>query len=143
MKPGRTRITQKMKIKKTIKATRKALGEIRKQRLFQVTLGLSILFLILSVAFVYWQLFPGLKDQFAIPLHYNIHFGVDLFGPWWRIFTIPLTGLVILLINHLLAALAWNRERLLSQTFWIVTAVIEFVLMVAMVFVTLLNLSYD
>lgn len=89
-----------------------------------------------------WQLFPGLQNKLAIPLHYNIHFGVDLFGAWWQIFTIPAVGTLILFINFVGALYLWRREKVLSYFFATGTVLIELIFLVGMVFIVLLNLAY-
>ncbi len=54
-------------------------------------------------------------------LHYNIVFGVDLLGEWWKIFYLPLGGIIILLINLIASCLLYKKERFLSRllSIWI------------------------
>ncbi|MFH1632192.1 MAG: hypothetical protein ABIA47_04250 [bacterium] len=112
------------------------------KRYFQLTGFLSIVLLGLTTLLPIWQLFPGLQDQFAIPLHYNIHFGIDLFGPWWQIFTIPFAGLLALIINAIGMLYSWKKDKVLSYFFATATVLVELILFVAMIFVVLLNLAY-
>jgi len=112
------------------------------KRFFQVTWLGSLAVLLLSILLIVWQLFPDVMDQLGVPLHYNIHSGVDLFGVWWRIFTIPFFGAVILLLNVGISIMIWNKEHTLSYLFSSVMLVSEIILFVAMIFVVLLNLSY-
>jgi len=45
-----------------------------------------------------------------IPLHYNIYFCIDLIGVWYNMFVIPLSGLVIIIVNSwLLKSLKGNK----------------------------------
>ena len=108
----------------------------------QITVIVSFLFITLSLAILYWQLFPELSQQIAIPLHYNIHSGVDQFGPWWKIFTIPAVALGILTLNLVLAKLFAKKDEILPVFFYAVTLMAQVILFLAMIFVILLNISY-
>lgn len=76
-----------------------------------------------------WNIRP---QESAIFLHYNVLFGVDLIGPWQRVFYVPLAGLSIILVNAFIgwflfskdkfAAHVLNGAALLSQIFLIVVA---------------------
>lgn len=112
------------------------------KRFFRITVGFSLVFLFLSIILPIWQLLPEIKEQVAIPLHYNIHFGVDLYGVWWRVFTIPLIGFITLVLNYIVAGIMWSKEKVISYFLWTATAVSELVLLVAITFVVLLNLTY-
>ncbi len=128
--------------KKAWKEFRGTLGVIASKRLFRVLVPVSILFLILSAAVPYFYLYPEAGEQIAIPLHYNIHFGVDLFGPPERMFMASTVGLIVFVVNMILAIALWRKQTILSYGLLCATAVIEVVLFVASVFVTLLVLSY-
>lgn len=120
----------------------KTIQEVRKKRFFQVTMLLSVVFLVLSAVLPWWQLYPEIGEEIAVPLHYNIHFGVDLFGPPWRLFVFPISGALILLVNLIAGLLLWRRDHVLSYFLFTTTAIASIIIFVAMVFVTLLNLSY-
>lgn len=115
---------------------------VAKSRFFQITGLVSILFLAMAIALPVWRLFPEITQTFAIPLHYNIHSGVDLFGSWQRIFTIPIISGIILVLNTIIGIALWKRERVLSYFFFTVSAISQVLSFVAMIFVVLLNLSY-
>jgi hypothetical protein len=58
-------------------------------RFFRYSFFVAAPFLnLLSFTLVFWKIFPirGARDIFA--LHYNIYFGIDLIGEWYRIFAI-------------------------------------------------------
>ncbi len=62
-------------------------------------------------------LYLGVEHTFeSIPLHYNIYFGIDLFGPWYRLLIMPLFGVCILLVNGLVALLIIDKEEPLSYS---------------------------
>lgn len=115
---------------------------MRRERFFLVSFLFSALLIGLSVFLIWWQLFPEIQSQIFVPLHYNIHFGVDALGPWWRIFTIPMVGMGILLVNTSAAIFLWNREQALSYFFAATSVLSQIILFVALLFVILLNLTY-
>lgn len=125
-----------------IKTFRTTLWEMATTRFFQVCGAVSIIFLALAIILPIWRLFPEITQMIAIPLHYNIHSGVDLFGVWQRIFTIPLIGGIILLLNTLISISLWRKEKVLSYFFSAVAAFSQILAFVSMIFVVLLNLSY-
>ncbi|MBU2236256.1 MAG: hypothetical protein ABIF80_01160 [Patescibacteria group bacterium] len=49
-----------------------------------------------------------------IYLHYNIYFGIDLIGEWYKIYLIPLTGLIVILVNYLAGVIMYSSKRVLS-----------------------------
>jgi hypothetical protein len=119
-----------------------SLSEMRKKPFFLIVTLLATLVLVLTVILPLWRLFPEVQDRSAIPLHYNIYFGVDQFGPWERLFTIPILGCIILIINTIIAIVIWPRDRVLSYAFSGVSLIAQIFLLLAMIFVTLINLSY-
>lgn len=95
-----------------------------------------------QIAFIYWRLFPQIRLQPFVPLHYNIHSGVDLIGPWWQIFTIPFIGLMVFLINLTAGRIAEKKDMTVSIFYACVTMVIQLLLILALVFVIAVNISY-
>lgn len=128
---------------KALRRVKETATQMTKKRFIQVS-GLSgLIFVLLSFALPIWQLFPELKAEPAIPLHYNIHFGIDMFGPWWQIFTFPIIGAGILIFNFILAFAFWRRDRVLSYFFTGVAVMTSLVIFVSTIFVVFLNASYD
>ena len=81
---------------------------------------INIICLILNLAlwlFLYWQLNKIVKinpEMTTIPLHYNVFLGIDKIGYWYNAFYLPLIGLVILIINFILAIYAYSKKSLAS-----------------------------
>lgn len=76
---------------------------------------------ILTQFFLWWYLIANIRpDAGQIFLHYNIIFGVDLVGNWWRIFYLPAAGVAVILINYFFSSLLYAREKFLSRllSFW-------------------------
>lgn len=73
-------------------------------------------------------------------LHYNIIFGVDLIGAWWRILFLPLAGLFILLANFLAAIFCYNKDKIVSRFLTTFACVFEIFLAIAVYFTVDINL---
>jgi hypothetical protein len=109
---------------------------------FRYIFFIILLLLLVQILFPAWRILPLIYGQGTVPLHYNIHFGVDSLGAWWRIFTVPLIGLLFLVINTIVAQTVWKREPMLAYLVVSATLLFEFFLFLAMVFIVLLNISY-
>ncbi|MEK7131265.1 MAG: hypothetical protein AAB797_00835 [Patescibacteria group bacterium] len=55
------------------------------------------------------------SDAGQIFLHYNIIFGVDLVGDWWKIYFIPLAGILVILLNYIFSDLLYSVDKFLSR----------------------------
>jgi len=77
-----------------------------------ILLGFS---LALNVFSWLWLLIQIRPQKELIFLHYNILFGVDLIGQWWKVFYIPLVGLIIILANALLGWLFFNKDKFIAK----------------------------
>lgn len=49
-----------------------------------------------------------------IPLHYDIYFGINLIGPWYKMYFLPLFGIIIFTVNVLFGSLVYRREKVAS-----------------------------
>jgi hypothetical protein len=99
---------------------------------FGISLGLN---LILWAGLIY--LFRPQEEP--VHLHYNIFFGVDLIGPWWQIFFLPASGLVILILNTGLSAASFKEDRALSYTVFVATIFFQLLLIIGSYLLTLMN----
>ncbi len=99
----------------------------------------SVVLICLTAFLPWWKVFPEAHRAPFIPLHYNIYFGVDQFGPWYQLFAPAVLGLVILCLNIAGEAFFFQHERILSVFFAWLTVLIQCVLLVATVFMVLLN----
>lgn len=75
-----------------------------------------------------------------IALHYNIYLGIDLIGNWYKIYFLPLLGLIILLVNTLLAYYILKKERILAYFLVSASTFAQIILLVAGAIVVLLNI---
>lgn len=117
-----------------IKTLWKAERKVRLLLLFAFLVWL----LIPIVSFIYLR--PGAEEGQYLPLHYNIFFGIDEYGPWYSVFQLPTFGLFVLLLNIYLAAKFFERERILSLFFVCLTLAVQIILFFAVYFIILLNL---
>lgn len=75
-----------------------------------------------------------------LPLHYNIYFGVDLIGAWYKIFAIPGAGTVFFIVNCALAVVFYKKEKILSYFVAAANFILSIGLAVALVLIILLNI---
>ncbi len=103
---------------------------------------LAFVFLVLSAALPVWLVVPLREARPFIPLHYNIYFGVDRLGPWFQIFFIPGLACLLFILNLVLQTAAFRHQHFLATLISIATVLLNFVFLVAMVLIILLNASY-
>lgn len=118
------------------------LREIQANRFARWATVASFAMIALGVAGIVWQLFPAVQGEEVVPLHYNIHFGVDQVGPWWRLFVPSGIAFILTLVNALYAAHAWQRERVLAFVFTATSLLLNVFVLLHVVFIVLLNLTY-
>lgn len=101
--------------------------------LFFVSLAVNILEWILLKIFVQ-------PVDFPIIMHYNVYFGVDLLGNWKQVFILPLVGIILFIINLVLAIHFYNlKERIASYLLLIAVLMLQLSLLVASVSVIIIN----
>lgn len=109
---------------------------------FRLCMGLSWGFVLVSVALLLWRLFPEIYGKAVIPLHYNIHYGVDWTGAWWQIFVYPVAGAVLCLVNTGIALFLVKREPMLARVVLVSTVLLTGFLFLSTIFVVLMNIVY-
>lgn len=119
-----------------------AVRAIFQLRYFRVVAIISMLFWLATVSLPAIRIVPIIYGKPAVPLHYNVHVGVDTIGPWWQIFVVPLLGLIMILVNLWLARFMWTRDPVLAYVTGFATVVLQVLLFTAMVFIVYLSLSY-
>lgn len=80
-------------------------------------------------------------SQDLVILHYNVDFGVDLIGNVKRIFTIPVLGLLIILINTiLLFSLTKHRNfKFFAHLLLVTCFIVNLFLLLGLAFIYLIN----
>ncbi|MDP3970306.1 MAG: hypothetical protein Q8P90_01265 [bacterium] len=80
------------------------------------------------------------ETENPVVLHYNIYFGIDLIGEWSKLFYIPASGLVILVVNTVFSILLTKKEKLLSSILEISSLLAQLALLGATVLIIFSNL---
>ncbi len=71
---------------------------------------------ILIQIFLWWNLIANIRsDAGQIFLHYNIIFGVDLVGDWWKIYLVPLAGIAVILLNYFFSLMFYSVDKFLAR----------------------------
>ena len=73
-------------------------------------------------------------------LHYNVVFGVDLIGAWWKILAVPFGGFVIFLLNFSLSWYCYSDDKILARFLAFVATLLNLFLAVAFFLVVGLNI---
>ncbi|EKE19040.1 MAG: hypothetical protein ACD_9C00158G0004 [uncultured bacterium] len=78
--------------------------------------------------------------DFPIILHYNVYFGVDVIGPWWQVYFLPLIGLLIFIINTLLGYLFYQqKERIVAHLLVLAVFIVQICITIGVVSLLLIN----
>lgn len=97
---------------------------------------LSVLLNLIMIVGLYLQVAPRVGP---VALRYTIYFGIDLIGPWWQVFMFPLIGIVIIILNFVLAYVIFLKVKLLSYFLVLTSSLIQILLTIMSVLVVLLN----
>lgn len=72
---------------------------------------LALLLNFLADGVIYFKI-PA--ENFPFIVKYNIFLGKDLFGERLALFSLPILGLIILVVNAILALSLWSKEKRLA-----------------------------
>jgi len=84
-----------------------------------------------------WLYIPQELDQLF--LHYNILFGVDLIGSYGQAFLVPLSGLIILLLNTIVGWVLYKKDKFIAQVLILMAAIAQVFLAIQSYLLVLLN----
>ena len=101
--------------------------------------AISALFTSISFLVIYYKIKPQDNPEVPVALHYNVIVGVDLYGRGRNLFLVPLTGLIILILNIVIYRLLRHRQKLLAEFVVIVTAVVTMILCASVLFLLKVN----
>ena len=97
--------------------------------LFSASLALNIIIWLLI-----YIIFNNINRPIA--LHYNILFGIDSIGNWYNLFILPLTGLIILIINFVTVFYFYIlRKKNLIKLTSIGSLVIQIILLICIILI--------
>ena len=120
--------------------TRNFFDLLKHHKVYGWSTVISLVLVILTFALPMWRVMPFIEQDEFLPLHYNIYFGIDRFGPWYFIFVPAALGGTLLIINLIFQTAFFRRESVLSYFFAVATVFSEIMLFVAMIFIVLLNI---
>ncbi len=98
-----------------------------------------ILSLSLNLFIWAWLLFYIRKQDYPLFLHYTVLFGVDYTGEWYKVFSVPLGGLCILLINFFLGWILFHKDDFAGILLNAITVFIQVIFLVTAVLLVFLN----
>lgn len=96
----------------------------------------SLFFNIFGWIFLAYFIKPS---EYPIPLHYNIYFGIDLIGSYRRIFTLPLIGLFIILMNFVLGFWFYLKDRLVNYILLLTAFTVQIFVLIGVVSLIYIN----
>jgi len=100
---------------------------------------MSVLAMLINVFVWAWIIFQIKPQEELIFLHYNILFGVDYVGEWWRVYYLPLTGLFIFITNFFISWLSFHKDKFISIIFQAINLVCQIFLLIAVALLMFLN----
>ncbi|MFA5029269.1 MAG: hypothetical protein WC518_00780 [Patescibacteria group bacterium] len=109
----------------------------KRDKVILINLSLALLInlaLIAALIFNFWW-----AKEFII-LRFNIYFGISSLGAWYKVFLMPLIGLIIIVVNFLLSFYFYLKEKLLSYYLAAAALVCNLILLVAGALLIYINL---
>lgn len=104
-----------------------------------------IIGLIINIS-IWIYLYLGVRQIIAdnplvttIPLHYNVFLGIDLLGPVYTVYMMPLISSVIMLVNGILAFSLYSRKTMASYFLTFSALLAQIILLASTIFIVLLN----
>lgn len=73
-------------------------------------------------------------------LHYNVLFGVDLVGPWYAVFALPLAGFFIILLNAALGWMLFKQDPFAAYLLNAVSIFVNILLLISTALLVFLNI---
>ncbi len=107
-----------------------------KDKIILISLILSIVLNITNWIVLFYKMPRGAD---LLPLHYNIYFGVDKFGPWYHSFFMPATGFLFMLLNFLVGYFIYKNYKFLSDFLAVSSTVLQLILLSASIIIILIN----
>jgi len=99
-------------------------------------LGVSLLLNISSWVWLAWNIRPQQENIF---LHYTALFGVDLVGEWYKVFYLPIVGLLLFLINGLIGWIVFRKDKTIGYISNGLSIFLQIIILIASHLLVLLN----
>ncbi|MDD2656611.1 MAG: hypothetical protein PHQ18_03545 [Patescibacteria group bacterium] len=105
---------------------------------FSIPIMLMVSLSLLLNLFSWFWLKSQLPNTSELFLHYNVLFGVNLIGESWKVFFVPLVGLIILSANFFMGWLLYKKDKFMAQVLNFVSILCQiFIIFVAFILVFL------
>lgn len=111
-------------------------------RFFRLAMLACGLLLLAGILLLWFALFPAVQSWRVVPLHYNIHLGVDKVGQWWELFIPSGIGLILTLLNVGYASSIWQREKVIAYAAVVTAVLVNALILVHLIFLVHLNVTY-
>lgn len=85
-----------------------------KDKIIIANLIASLFFIIGLIFLLLFKIGFKFNSSSQLFLHYNIYFGIDWIGNWYKIYIYPFAGLLIFVINFLLAIYFYENDKIAS-----------------------------
>ncbi len=109
-------------------------------RFIRWTAIVSLFLVAVLVGMIFWRIAPIAQERSFIPIHYNVYLGVDQFGSWLSLFSIPATGFIFFIVNLYLQVSFYTKRKQISDILAFATLLLLIVLCIAEFFIILMNL---
>ncbi|MDP2656740.1 MAG: hypothetical protein Q8P11_04215 [bacterium] len=87
-------------------------SSLLRDRAYSVPLGLGILAQIALWGLLwYYRTVIYHPQREFLALHYKVQYGIDFLAPWYYIFAIPLLGILVMIMNVIVARYGHLHER--------------------------------
>jgi len=103
-------------------------------------ISLPLIGVFFAQIYIWWDLIANINpDAGQIFLHYNIVFGVDLVGDWWRIYLLPGIGLLVLVVNYILSFYFYRSDKFMARLLSLWVLLFHALLLAGTVFLVKMN----
>ncbi|PIZ56492.1 hypothetical protein COY23_03090 [bacterium (Candidatus Torokbacteria) CG_4_10_14_0_2_um_filter_35_8] len=102
--------------------------------------SLSLISAVLLNIILWMMIFFAVEPaEEPIALHYNTYFGVDVEGLYYKLYVLPQTGIIIMVINFILSLLSFRHEKLTAYFLSFISVLVQVFLIIALYFIIMAN----
>jgi hypothetical protein len=87
-----------------------------------------------------WILFQISPSNEPMFISYNILFGVDKIGEWWKLYSIPLFGFCVLVLNFFIGWLTYHQDRYMAYLLLLIAGIVQMYLLMSTWVLVFLNI---
>lgn len=110
------------------------ISNIFRDDIFQLGIIINIMLNIAMWVFLYRRVKP-VSDP--ITLQYNIYFGISYMGEWYKIFVMPIIGLLIFLLNYILSFYIYKKDAIAAYFLMVSAIAIQAILLLSAHLITI------